>query len=139
MVASSSSRPCDRLEIDPGEAVEGVALCRLVQQGLVCVLAVEIDEVVSELGQQRRRRHPTVGVGARSPRDRDRPGEDDLAFADDEASFDHRLLGAGPHHGGVCAASEEELESLDDERLAGAGLAGEGGHARDRARDRGRR
>ena len=32
------------------------------------VLAVEIDEVVSELGQRRRRRHPTVDVGPRAAR-----------------------------------------------------------------------
>ena len=47
----------------------------------------------------------------------------------DEAALDHRLGGAGSHHGGVGPAAEEQLEGLDDEGLAGAGLAGERRHA----------
>ncbi len=42
----------DGLEVRAGEPVERVALCRLTEQGLMSVLTVEIDEVVTELGQQ---------------------------------------------------------------------------------------
>ena len=55
-----AGRRVDRLEVDPGEAVEGVALGRLREQGLVGVLAVQVDEVVPDLRQQRHRRHATV-------------------------------------------------------------------------------
>ena len=38
-------------------------------------------------------------------------------------------LGAFAHHAGVAAAAEQELERIDQDRLAGAGLAGEHGEA----------
>ena len=50
----------------PAKRSSAVALGRLAQQRLVGMLAVEVDEVVTELGQRRRRRHPAVDVGARS-------------------------------------------------------------------------
>src|SRR5207249_845628 len=46
-----------------------------------------------------------------------------------EAALDDRLVGTGPYQDGVAPPSHEELDGLDDERLAGAGLARQGCHA----------
>ena len=118
-----------RLEIGAGEGVEGVSLRRLVQQGLVGVLAVEIDQGFPDLRERRNGRHAAVHVGARTPGARNCPREHDLAIAVCKAPFDHRLSCARAHHGCVGPAADEQLECFDDEGLAGARLACERRHA----------
>ena len=71
------------------------------------------------------RRRPPVDVGPRPPVGRDHPGQHELVVADDEAPVDPRLARAGAHDRGVGAAADEQLERLDEHRLAGAGLAGD--------------
>ena len=61
-----------------------------------------------------------------------RPGQGDLVAAVDvgEPALDEGLVGAGPHHRRVGPAAEQQAEGPDQQRLAGPGLAGQGGHAR---------
>ena len=50
--------------------------------------------------------------------------------ADREFGADRRLLGAGPHQPGLGAAAERQAQRVEQDRLAGAGLAGQ--HAQPR-------
>ena len=97
----------DLLEVGSGKPVERVPLCGLVQQRLMHVLAVKVDETVTDLGQQRCRRHPTVHVSARPPIDGNRPRQHDLSFVGDKAPFDDRLGGTCPHDGSIGPTSEQ--------------------------------
>ena len=51
---------------------------------------------------------------------------------DHEARLDQGLGGPGPDDGRVGPAAQHQLERLDHQRLAGAGLAGQDRHARHR-------
>src|SRR4030067_570780 len=42
-----------------------------------------------------------------------------------KGAFHDGRLGPGPHHGAVGPAPQQELDGVDDDRLAGAGLTGE--------------
>ena len=77
----------------------------------------------------RRRRQPTVDVGARPALGGHDPGDDVLVVADDEAALDACLGGPVRTIVGVGAAADEQVDRLDQHRLAGAGLAGERGQA----------
>ena len=81
-----------------------------------------------------RRRRPGSG------RRRARPGAARPLVVARRRSGPRRIASsaAGPHEHGVGPAADEQLDGLDEQRLAGAGLAGERGHARARARARGR-
>ena len=48
-------------------------------------------------------------------------------FTCGETALDDRAFGAGAHPGGVRAGAAEQVQTRDDHRLAGAGLAGEHG------------
>ena len=128
--------PCpgltQRLQVDTGEAIEGLALRGRLEQLLVRVLAVQLDEGTAALGQLAHRDGPAVDVGAaaRARCGRDHPREHDLlAGVGHEPAVDDGLLGAGAHHGGVGPGTEQQLDGADDERLAGAGLPGERGES----------
>ena len=69
--------------------------------------------------------HPAVHIGTGAPRGGDRSREHDLPVAVHEAPFDHGFGRARAHDGGVGTTAEEQFQRLDDERLAGAGLARE--------------
>ncbi len=116
-------------EVGPREAVQGVALRGLAQQGLMHVLAVEVDELVPDLRQHRHWCHTTVHIGARASRGGNGTGKDHLFVADQEPPLHGRFRGARSHHGALRPAAQEQLEGLDDEGLAGAGLTGERRHA----------
>ena len=109
----------------PAERVEQVALPALVEQALLVVLAVDLDERADLLGEP--------GGGDRlvvEPRGRAATGGD-LADGDDRLRqpVEERLhaggLGAVPDQGRVGAGAGHEPEGIDDQALAGAGLAGE--------------
>ena len=119
------------LEVDPGELVEGGALGRRTQKRLVGVLAVEVDEVPTRLLEGGEGRHLAVDLGTGATGTRDRAREDHLVFplGGGESALDGRLVRTTAHHRGVDAPADEELERLDDERLARAGLPGDCRHA----------
>ena len=123
-------------EVGAGEGVEDVALRGRGDQRAVLVLPVDLDQVRRRLAQRAHRRHAAVDPGAGAPLGGDRAGQDDLARSSpspspsDEARLDQGLGGARPHHAGTGPAAQHELERLDHQRLAGAGLAGQRRHAR---------
>jgi hypothetical protein len=120
----------ERREVDTAEAVEGGPLGRRRQQRLVGVLAVEIDEGGASLGQRRHRREPAVDVGPGAALGRHDASQHDLLTAGvDEAPFDPGLGGPGADDARVGPPADEQVDGRHDERLAGAGLAGEGGGA----------
>ena len=138
-----------RSEVDPAEPVERFALRGRVQQGLVRVLAVEIDQLCARRCELAGRRQPPVDVGPTPPRSGDGPRQYDLvsrlaggvaavvaaarapcATGPDESALDPCSVGSGPDQHRVGASADQELDGVDDEGLAGAGLAGERRHPR---------
>ena len=117
------------LEIDAPEAVEGAALAGRRQQRLVIVLAVQVDQACPRFGQLGHRGETAVHVGTRATLAGHDPAQDDLFIAEHEPALDDRLVGARAHDGRIGAATDQQLDGLDDHRLAGAGLTGHGGHA----------
>ena len=71
----------------------------------------------------------TVDVPPRAPAQRHDAREHDFGVTVDEAALHTRLVGAVAHQGRVGTATAQEIERVDDQRLARAGLAGDHGHA----------
>jgi hypothetical protein len=132
-----------RPEVDAAEPVERVALGGRVQQRLVGVLAVEVDELGADRRELAGRCQPPVDVGAAPARAGNGAREDDLVAGvgaavaraiargigrPHESALDPRLVGARPHQHRVGASPHQQLDGVDDKRLAGAGLAGERRH-----------
>ena len=99
------------------------------QQRLVRVLAVQVDERAPALGELGRGREVTVDVAARAADRGNDAREHDFVVAVDEPALDARLVGAVAHQRRVGPASAQQVERVDDERLARAGLAGDHRHA----------
>ena len=118
-----AAQPPHRLEVDPRELVEGRPLGRRSQQRLVSVLPIEVDEVTPGLLEGGEWRQPSVDGGTGATRARNGPRQDDLGVAGDEATLDRRLDSPAAHDRGVGPSPDEQFERLDDERLAGPGLA----------------
>ena len=134
----------------PANASRISAWRRGIDQALVLVLARQIDQQRAELGQParggqravdvgaaaaaaldhaadqapRRRRRPPRRRAARPRQSRARPARADPPGTSNDR-LDHRLVGAGARDVGAGAAAAQQVDRLDDERLAGAGLAGE--------------
>ncbi|MEZ4369011.1 MAG: hypothetical protein R2939_22430 [Kofleriaceae bacterium] len=120
-----------------------------IDEPLVLVLAREVDQHRAELGQPRRRRQRAVDVGPAAATALDGAAHEHLVGAavveggrqagavEDPAHprrevgrhledrLDHRLVGAGARDVGRRPPAAQQVDGLDDERLAGAGLAGE--------------
>jgi hypothetical protein len=111
------------------EAIERGALHRRREEGLVCVLAMEVDETGAHLGELAEGREPPVDVGPAAPVQRHDSRQHDLVagLGVDESTFDARFGGTVAHERRVGAPSDEELDRLDQQRLARAGLAGDRG------------
>ena len=144
--------PPARPEVCPGELVEGSPLGGGREQGLLVVLAVDVNELFPGFGQGSDRDHPTVDPGPRASTGRDRAGQYDLyvplssrslqaLFARlvthavhtvqagyHEPGLHHGFFGPGPHQAGRGPPTQHQLEGLDQQRLTGAGLTGERGH-----------
>ena len=98
------------------------------------VLAVDLDQLGGRLGQGAHRGHAPVDPRPRAAVRRHGAGDDDLAFTlgrtDHEARLDQGLGGPRPDDGRIGPAPQHQLERLDHQRLARAGLAGQDRHAR---------
>ncbi len=94
------------------------------------VLAVEVDHPAADLGQLGHRGQPSVDVGPRPSCPGDHPGQHHLLVAGHEASLDPGLVRPRTHQHRVGPLPHQQLDGLHHQRLAGAGLAGEGRHAR---------
>jgi hypothetical protein len=96
---------------------------------LVSVLAVDVDGARPELGETGGGRQAAVDVGTRSAVGGDDAGDDVLLAVDDEAALDAGLGRARADHRGISSPADQQADRLDEHRLAGAGLAGQGGQA----------
>ena len=116
------------------------------QQRLVRMLAVHVDQLFAQFAQLRQRDGGAVDEGAaaavrvyRAP-EQEQFGIVAIQFVVDEPARDG---GTGPelgrdigprralaHHIGVAALTQGQQQRVDQDRLAGAGLAGQDGEAR---------
>ena len=130
-----------------GESVEQCALFRGTHQRLVFVLTVDVDEALADLAQLRRGARTSVHVGARTSTGIDHATEEAFAVVAREVEFGQQRRHCGEirqielrgHFGAfsaraddtrIGAPTEDEQQCIDQDRLAGAGLAGEHGKAR---------
>ena len=101
------------------------------------VLAVEVDEVGRHVGERRRRRRAAVDVGPRPSLGGHDAAEDDLvAVITDEPGVDASLGCPGADDQRVGPPTDDEVQRLDEHRLAGTGLAGDRRQAGAERRDR---
>ncbi len=119
-----------RLRLRPGEAVEQRALLDGCEQRLVRVLTVQVDEPPSALRKLRHRREPAVDVAAGPSVGGHDPREHDLVVAVVESAFDTRLGRTFANQLRIGSPATEEIQRVDDQRLARAGLAGDHRQAR---------
>ena len=98
------------------------------------VLTVEVDQELARLAQGGGGGQPAVDVGPAPAVGGDDPAQDDLVVAQHEAALDHGLVAGGTDQDGVGPAADQQVDGLDQQRLARPGLAGERGHARARGR-----
>src|ERR1700741_333178 len=123
------------------------ALGRGTKQRLVLVLAMDVDEVLARGLELRERRGVAVDEAARAAAAVDAASQDHAAGIAGETAllepidqgrlgidfeFGRQLgaLGAFAHQGGIAAAADQELDRVDQDRLAGAGFPREHGESR---------
>ena len=130
--------------LDPGKAVQQVQMLSHAKQTEMLRLPMDVDQQLADFAQQGQADGPTVEARQASSLAADFTPEIDegflleqsLALEDHshlaavgslqpEGAFHYGRLGAGPHYGAVGPAPQQELDSVDDDRLAGAGLTGE--------------
>jgi hypothetical protein len=117
-------------QIDLAVAVQGLPLRSAVEQRLVGVLAVEVDQSAPRVGQRPDGGQAAVDVGPAAAAGGHHPAEHDLVVAHLEPALDHGFVSGGPHEHGIGPAPHQEVDGLDQEGLACAGLTREGGHPR---------
>ena len=114
----------------PAEGVEQVALPALVEQPLLVVLAVDLDERPDLVGEPRCGRRQVVEPGGRATAGRHLAHGDQRLRQPVEQCLDPRDLRAVADQAGVRARAADEPEGVDQQALAGAGLAGDDVEAR---------
>ncbi len=134
-----------RLEVAIG--VERAELESRLQQRLAFALAVDVHQRGAELAQRRQRHGLVVAIGGASAARVQAAHENELLIVERplqnflgglaqtgldqlETADDAQLLGAGANQIGGAALPEQEAERRQQQRLAGAGLAGPGAEAR---------
>ena len=142
--AAASAAGVDRVL---GEGVEDRAVVGRVEQAALLELALDLDEAVAELAQQPDARRLVVDKGAAAAVGADQPAQHDrLAVAvepglaqdrvrrvvapDRELGRHRRLLAPRPHQPGLGPLAERQAQRIQQDRFAGAGLAGQ--HAQPR-------
>ena len=93
------------------------------------VLAVQVDQRGAEFGQRAHRGQPAVDVRPRPTIARHYATKHVFIVADDETPLDHGLGCATPNDVGLGPSAHQQIDGLDQHRLAGARLTREGGHA----------
>ncbi len=128
-----------------GEVVQQLALGLTAQQGLVLVLAVQIHQHLAQLSQAGGRCRLAVDEGLRGAIGGDHPADDALAGAVQfvflqpglglgrivgaEGDADFGLIGPVADHAGVGPIAQRQPQGIEQDRFAGAGLAGEHGQS----------
>ncbi len=121
---------------------------RGIEQPALLALTLDLDQRVAQLPQQADTGRLVIDEGAAAPVGGNQPAQHDgageiatdaglvqyrerrMVAADDELRGNCRLLGAGPHQAGIGAPSERQAERVEQDRFAGAGLAGQHAQAR---------
>ena len=109
----------------PAERVEQVALPALVEQPLLVVLAVDLDERPDLLGEAGGGHRRVVEAGGRAAAGRDLADRDERLGQAVEQRLDPGGLGAVADQRRVRARAERQPQRIDEQALAGAGLAGD--------------
>ena len=141
--AAASLHPLDALDVT-APCVHDLALRVAAQQGLVGMLAVDVDEALREAAQHLDRDRPAVDVRSRAAVLRDGAPQEALAGGFVELVFLQPGTGRGvgfrceqgSHFRPGCSGSQQclagalaegEVQRIDENRLAGARLSGEDG------------
>ena len=129
------------------EGIEQRELAAARHQRLVFVLAVDLDQQPGEFGELRERRRPAVDPGLRAAVGADGAAQLAGVVASSSSSCSRSqagrfgrvdegehgdqfgALGAVADHAAVGARAGQEAERIDQQRLAGAGFAGNHGQA----------
>ena len=131
IVGQPGARGAQRLEVDRAERGRARRAARRGASSDWCACCPWRSTSRSPQLGQRRRPGPAGRRRRRAsaPR-RARPGTSTTSSSPThEAALDGCLGRAGPHQRGVGAAAHQQLDGLDEHRLAGAGLARQRGHA----------
>ena len=131
-----------RLAAQAAEGIDQLAMAGRIDQGAVVMLAVDLDQSLPDLAQQLHahagvvdegaascRRRPARAARSARPRRRcrSRPGartrDGSLGKLEDRRHL--ALRRALAHQRGIAAAAEGKREGIEQDRLAGAGLAGQ--------------
>ncbi|MCY1358144.1 hypothetical protein D9M69_446680 [compost metagenome] len=128
-----------------GEFVQQATMGVCLEQGLVLVLAVDIDQQLAQGLEVALGAGAAIYIGARPAFGGDdaaqdagpvvvqvalgQPGASFGDVADVEAGENVGLVGAGAHHAAVGAIAQGEAEGVEHDRLAGSGFAGDHGHS----------
>ena len=150
-------KPRDRggVTIDPAIGIEQRAMGRGIDKGALVVLAVDFHQRRAERAQHLHADRLIVDERAgaavgklHAPHDQfvvaaeivigEHPARR-MAFGEIEGGDHLALLGAFAHQRGFAAGAERQREGIEQDRFAGAGLAGQRGKAADRNRCRGGR
>ena len=133
--------------LQPAVGVQQAAVVRLVEQAALLELPLDFHQMVGQPAQQRDRDRLVVDVGAAAPVLRQHPAHHQLvvldldvvlvqncahwmAFGDVEGGRDLGLIGAGAQQPAVRPVAERQAERIQQDRLAGTGLAGQRAQAR---------
>ena len=127
------------MRLVPTEAVEQVALPALVEQMLLVVLAVDLDERPDLLGEASGGHRLVVEARGRAAAGGDLADRDERLRQAIEEGLDAGGVGAVADERGVRAGAERQPQRIDEQALAGAGLAGDDVEARAPARAAGAR
>ena len=98
---------------------------RGIEQRLMLVLTVELDQAVGQILQRAGRGQRAVDEGPAPSLRGDLAAHQQLFAAAFEDRFDRRGVFAGADEVAGGAAAEQQSDRLDEDRLAGAGLAGQ--------------
>ena len=115
------------------------------QQGLVGVLAVDVDQEVAQVLELAATRRSAIDEGARAALSHQQPAHDALAVivqglrgqpvsgrgavGEIEAGDHLGAFLAGTDHGGIGLVPQGQAQGIDQDGFSGPGLAGQGGEA----------
>ncbi len=133
------------LFLEPREGIEQLAVGGSIDQRALVVLAVDLDQRRAEAFQDLHADRLIVDEGARAPVGELDPPQDQFVLGRDVVVFEHEmrrvpgrhveggrhlpLLDTLAHQAGVAARPQRQREGVEQDRLAGAGLAREHGKA----------
>ena len=130
-----------RIVLEPRIGIEQAPMRRNIDERALVMLAMDLDQRAAERFQHLHAHRLVVDEGARAPVGKLHAAQDQAVLGSDavfgeqcerrvarldiECGRHLSLLGALPHQTGVAAAAERKREGIEQDRFAGAGLAGE--------------